>query len=112
MKYLFSQNKKLSIILFFLIPMISFGFENPLGNIDMNTAIIQITQIVQTILIIVSVLYILYAGLMFVTARGDTAKLIKARNALFFGLIGAMLIIASQTLVNALKETANNIFKK
>ena len=90
--------------------------NSPLGEgaegSDLKTLFLNLLDVVQTIMIMAATLYIIYAGFMFVTAKGDTEKIKKARTALLWGLIGAGLILCAEVLALGLGDTVKEVFKK
>jgi hypothetical protein len=89
----------------------SAALQNPTKFKDLGQVVLAVINIVQILLIMATVLYLLYAGLMFVTARGEPSKLIKARDALLWGMVGAALILAARVLVVTLQGAVNSILK-
>lgn len=86
---------------------------NPLpGVTSFQVVVSNVIKIVEILLIMATVLYLLYAGLMFVTAKGEPGKLTKARNALLWGLVGAGLILGARVLVTALSGTVSGLLSK
>lgn len=84
---------------------------NPLGSTkSLSQVIVNVVSVVQILLIMAAVLYILYAGFMFVTARGETAKIIKARNALLWGLVGVALVLGAQVITTTIKNSVQGVF--
>jgi len=111
--------KKISSFIVLLTPTLisaeSF-FTPPLGNgadggSDLKTIFLNVIDIVQTLMIMATVLYLLYAGFMFVIAKGDPTKLKKAKDALFWGLIGAALILSVEVRTYGLGENSKEVFK-
>ncbi len=52
--------------------------ESPLGgdgNSDISSVLLNLANVAQTILIMLSTLYLIYAGFMFVIAKGDPEKI-------------------------------------
>ena len=43
---------------------------------------------------------IIYAGIQYITANGDTAKTKKATNTIIFSIVGLVIIIAAFTITN------------
>lgn len=78
---------------------------------DLSQVVTAVVDVVQVLLIMATVLYLLYAGLMFVTARGDANKISQARDALLWGMVGAALIIGARVLVAAIQSGVGNILK-
>ncbi len=86
--------------------------KNPLSKTtSLSQVILNVVNIVQILLIMASVLYMLYAGLMFVTARGEPAKINKAKAALLWGCVGIALILAAQVIITTLKNTVSGILQ-
>lgn len=106
------KSKKILYILPTLVlPMVaSAKIPNPLKGInDLSQVVATVVDIVQILLIMATVLYLLYAGLMFVTARGEPSKISKAKDALLWGMVGAALILAARVLVATLQSSVNSI---
>lgn len=86
--------------------------KNPLSKTTtLSQVVLNVVSIVRILLIMAAVLYLLYAGFMFVTARGAPEKIKKARNALLWGCVGIALILASQVIVTSLQNTVSGIFQ-
>lgn len=91
-------------------------FNPPLGNgtaggSDLKTIFLNVLDVAQTIMIMLTTLYLIFAGFMFVTAKGDPGKLKKARDALLWGLIGAALILCAEVLAYGIGDTVKEVFK-
>ncbi len=87
-------------------------FTPPLENgTDLQTIFYNVIDVVQTIMIMVTTLYLIYAGFMFVTAKGDPGKIKAARNALLWGLVGAALILCAEVLAHGIGDTVEEVFK-
>lgn len=89
----------------------------PLGNsstgepTNLKTVFLNLLNIAQTILIMLATLYLIYAGFMFVIAKGDPAKIKKAKDALLWGLIGTALILCAEVLAYGIGDTVKEVFK-
>jgi uncharacterized BrkB/YihY/UPF0761 family membrane protein len=105
------------LIVILIIPVITwaqsrgFTIDNPTRFQDLSQVVLAVINIVQILLIMATTLYLIYAGLMFVTAQGEPSKLVKARDALLWGLVGAALILAARVLVVTLQSSVNSILK-
>jgi hypothetical protein len=51
------------------------------------------------------VIFIIYAGYLFVTAQGEEGKIQKARSALLWTIIGAGVILGAQIMARILQDT-------
>jgi len=81
------------------------------GGSDLQTIFLNVLDVAQTIMIMVTTLYLIYAGFMFVTAKGDPGKIKNARNALLWGLVGAALILCAEVLAYGIGDTVKEVFK-
>lgn len=90
-------------------------FTPPIGDgtnsTDLKTIFMNVLDVAQTIMIMASTLYLLYAGFMFVTAKGDPTRLKKAQNALLWGLVGSALILTAEVLALGIGDTVKEVFK-
>ena len=93
----------LSTVLF-LVPQVSlaqirFNIKNPLVGI---TSIESLITAILTILIVIAtpiiVIFIVYAGFLYVTAQGNAEQVKTATRALTYAIIGGILIIGAVAL--------------
>jgi Type IV secretion system pilin len=88
------------------------GLTPPLGkDTDLRTIFMNVLDVAQTIVIMITTLYLIYAGFMFVTAKGDPGKIKTARDALLWGLIGAALILMAEVLALGIGDTVKEVFR-
>lgn len=87
--------------------VISEKVKNPLGSKfeNLNSFVKTLLEGLIKILIPVIALAIIYAGLLFVTARGNTEKITTAKNALLYGVIGAGLVLGAWALAQLISDT-------
>lgn len=84
--------------------------ENPLGNISSIPAFFSaIIDILLVFAIPFVVFFIIYAGFLYVTARGNAETIKKAHNALLYALIGGMLILGANVLLDVITGTVDQI---
>lgn len=111
------MKSKLTSITLAILPFIPFivfaqsKITNPTNFKSLAQVVTAVVNIAQILLIMATVMYLIYAGLMFVTARGEASKITKARDALLWGLVGAALILAARVLVTTLQGTVNNVLR-
>ncbi|KKQ03101.1 MAG: hypothetical protein US18_C0017G0016 [Parcubacteria group bacterium GW2011_GWB1_36_5] len=82
--------------------------NNPLGpnGIDSVPKFIQVLlEGVLRIGIPIVALAIIYCGFLFVSARGNSEKLGKAKDALLYTLIGAAILLGSWAIAQLISET-------
>ncbi len=84
-------------------------FPNPLGDSVGNSlygfVYFVLTNIVMPIGSVVVVFFIIYAGFLFVTARGNEKKLESAKKTFLAVVIGAVILLGSWTIASAIKGT-------
>lgn len=89
------------------------NFQNPLSlgeNATISTFIESILRnIVVPIGAVVSVFFIIYAGFLFVTARGSEDKVTKAKTALLNAVIGTVIILGSWVIAQAISGTVSQL---
>jgi hypothetical protein len=100
-----------SPVLLMAVPIVNPPLGTGAGGSDLKTIFMNVMDIVQTILIMITTLYLIYAGFMFVVAKGDPEKLKKARAALLWGLIGAGLVLSAEVLALGIGDTVKEVFK-
>jgi len=102
----------LYILAALILPTVTYAaVPNPTGFRDLGQVVGAVIDIVQVLLIMATTLYLIYAGLMFVTARGEPSKITKARDALLWGMVGAALVLGARVLVTAIQGGVDNILK-
>lgn len=91
--------------------IIDLSLTNPLaGTIDTIPQLLQkIVEIIIKIAIPLIAMAIVYAGLLFVTARGDEEQLKKAKNAFTFAIVGGLILLASWLIADAIRDALTTI---
>lgn len=92
---------------------INTSIENPLRS-DIDTIPKFIEAIITAVLYIgvpIVALAIIYTGFLFVSAQGNSEKLTKAKKALLYTLIGAVLLLGAFVIANAIQSTVHEIEK-
>jgi len=101
--------KNILIMVLMTVPFIALGgIDNPVKG-DLEKIIANVVKVAQVLILMVSVLYIIYAGSMFVFARGDTARIAEARNSLLYAMIGIGLVLGAQVLVETITTTVTEV---
>jgi hypothetical protein len=87
----------------------SFSITNPLKVTSIEGFLVAVIEILLVFAIPIIVLYIMYAGFLFVTAGGESSQHEKARNALFFALIGGVIILGAFLIIDIIKGTVDGL---
>ena len=82
------------------------GLTNPLNNIDslpefLNAILGAVVQLGTIVLI----LALVYVGFLFVVAQGNEEKIKSARSALFWTVIGGLVLLGAQTIGMVISST-------
>jgi len=86
----------------------SITLENPL-NVDTIEELIEgILNIVLILAVPVIVFFIIYAGFLYATARGNPEQVKKATTALTYAIIGGVLIIGSVAIAEIVKDLVSS----
>jgi len=81
-------------------------FVNPLkGTSDFAGLIVKILDTVIKIGIPVLVLFIVYAGFLFVTAQGNTTKIDEAKSALWWAVLGGAVLLGAKAIAAVICAT-------
>ncbi len=58
---------------------------------------------------VIAVIMIIYAGFLFVTARGNSTQIQKAKDALLYAVIGAAILLGAWVITNAIIATVGKL---
>ena len=83
--------------------------QNPLQAQSIAQLFTSIIEIVMVFAIPIIVFFIVYAGFMYVTARGNVEKIQTAHKALLYAIIGALLIIGANVLIQVVTGTVQSV---
>ncbi len=100
---------------FFLVSFAEvFAQESPAGstvklknylNVDtIEGLLLGILEIVLIIAVPIIIFFIIFAGFLYVTARGDTEKLTNARRALTYAVIGGVLVLGAIAITEIIRN--------
>ena len=79
--------------------------KNPLNTPDFPALINKILQATLVIAVPVIVLFIIYSGFLFVTARGDTTQLQQARTNFLWVVIGSVVLLGASAIAAIIANT-------
>ena len=79
--------------------------ENPISSETINDFIKVILEGVIKIGIPIIALALVYCGFLFVSARGNSEKIGKAKDALIYTVIGAAILLGSWAIAQVISET-------
>lgn len=94
-------------------PSVSAGqntLVDPLSNISsIPQFFAAIIEILLVFAIPFVVFFIIYAGFLFVTARGNADKIEQAKKALLYALVGGLLILGANLLMEIITNTVEQV---
>jgi len=83
--------------------------QNPLAVGTIQGLFQAIIDIVMVFAVPIIVFFIVYAGFLYVTARGNVDQIGKAHKALLYALIGGLLILGANVLIDVVAGTVNAV---
>ncbi|MFT7644444.1 MAG: hypothetical protein ACI9BF_000088 [Candidatus Paceibacteria bacterium] len=83
-------------------------FKNPLGLDSVKALLESILDVIMIISTPIVVFLLIYAGFMYVTARGNPEQIGQATRALTYGVIGGVVIMGSAVILNIMSDVATS----
>lgn len=80
------------------------SLKNPLKVNSIEELLVALLTVVQVIAIPIIVFFIIYAGFLYVTARGNVEQTQKATRALMYAIIGGVIIVGAVVLSEIIKN--------
>lgn len=81
--------------------------ENPIEADNLTDLFQTIIDILLIFAIPIIVFFIIYAGFLYVTARGNESTIQKAHMALLYALVGGLLILGARVLIDVINGTVD-----
>lgn len=78
------------------------------GGQQVDNVIKTVVSIISYVVGVIAVIMIMFSGISFMTASGDTQKISTAKRALVFAIIGIIIAAAAQVIVNFAVRTGNS----
>lgn len=101
------------LLVVLLVPLEVFGqpkLQSPLKDIGgINQLIAAILDVVVLVGTPIAVLFIMYAGFLYITARGDTEKVKNASRALTAAVIGTAILIGAAVIADVIGGTIDEL---
>lgn len=86
------------------------GLINPLGSgTSLTQFVINVLHIVVRVGSIFIVLMIVYVGFLFVKARGAPGEITKAREALLWTIVGALILLGAEGIARGIQATVTAV---
>ncbi len=78
---------------------------NPVSFPSITALLAAMLNVVIVISVPIIVAYLIYAGFLYVTARGNATQIEQASKALLYGVIGGVIIIGATAIITIVKST-------
>ena len=88
---------------------VSGGLTNPLKSATLEGFLLAILDILLVFAMPIIVLFIMYAGFLYVTAQGDPGKIKTAHSALTWSVVGGVIIFGSKLIIEVIQNTVNTL---
>ena len=90
---------------------VRFKLDNPFKVGDDLFELVEniVNKIIMPIGGVLCVLAFIYAGFMYVTARGDTAQIKTAHTALLYAAIGTAILLGAWVIASVIRNTINQV---
>ena len=79
--------------------------KNPLQSKTIEEFLLKIIDVILVFALPFIILYIMYAGYLFVTARGDTGQIETARTALLWSVVGGVIVLGARLIISVIQGT-------
>lgn len=84
---------------------ITFPDLNPFtGTLTLSTALQRIASVMLILAGAIAVIYLIYGGILYITASGDAEKATKGRTAVINAIIGIIIILLALVIVTWVKN--------
>lgn len=88
---------------------INIGITNPIKSNSVSQVLLAFFKILVEIGAVAVTLAIVYAGFLFVVARGNPEQLNKAKTTFFWTIIGAMILLGAQVIASVIQKTIEKL---
>lgn len=97
-----------ALLLFFILFHFTKGaiieIKNPLNATSFEALISSILNFLKTVSLVVGPIILVVAGYFFVTSMGDPQKVSQAKKMVIYTLIGVLIIVLAEGIVNVIKS--------
>lgn len=87
----------------------SVGLSNPVGVSSIACLFYKIVDFVMSLSYVVIAFFLLLSGFKFVTAQGSDEKLTEAKRTFFYTVIGALILIGANTIIQVVQGIIRGI---
>lgn len=81
------------------------SLTNPLSSTSIPDFLTKIIEVLLIFALPLIIIYIMYAGFLFVTANGNESQLTQAKNALLWSIVGGVIVLGAKIIIEVIKGT-------
>lgn len=85
--------------------------KNPLKVDSIEAFLVAIIDVILVFALPIIIFFIMYAGFLFTTARGDTSQIEKAKGALLWSVVGGVIVLGAKIIVEVIQGTVTPLLK-
>jgi len=85
----------------------TYTIPNPLGTTDITTLFSKLSTALLDIAVPIAVIMYVWAGILFLTSRGDPGRVTQAKKVLLYTTIGLVVIFLAGGLVDLIRSIIN-----
>lgn len=78
---------------------------NPLQSQTIPEFLLKIIDVLLVFAIPLIIIFIMYAGFLFVTARGNSEQISTARSALLWAIVGGVIVVGAKIIISVIEGT-------
>lgn len=83
------------------------GLKNPLSSPDLMSFLQELLNVIMIFAVPLIVFMIIYAGFLYVMARGNEGEVTKASKALLYAVIGGVIILGANVILAVISGTVD-----
>lgn len=83
----------------------STNLVNPIDSPDIQTFLKKVIEVLLIFAVPLIILFIMYAGYLFVVAQGNPSKIEEARSALLWAVIGGVIVLGANVIYGVINGT-------
>ena len=83
--------------------------SNAGSNLNITNVAVQVVNFLLVLAAVVAVIYLIYSGILYLTAAGNETNADKGKKGLINAIIGIVIIVLAMVILRVVSNTANNI---
>jgi type II secretory pathway component PulF len=108
-QFIFTIFAALLPTLLFAQGKIDITFQSPIKSPSVSEVLVKFFDVLVEIGAVAVVLAVVYAGFLFVAAKGNPQELQKAKTTLYWTIIGSLILLGAQVIATIIKTTIEKL---